>query len=277
MIKCNNWPIAVCTWSLDNDFGRIAALREQTGLSHVHLALSPALELSGQDYLAQLSRQNLEITAAMIDFPQEDYSSLGSIRATGGIVPDECWADNKKRVIDAIDLTSQLGAKYLEFHFGFLDHANAKYAAKFCDRTKLLADAAAQKGVVLLMETGQEAADDLRRFLEDLDHSAVGVNFDPANMILYDKGEPVEAVHTLSPWIKHVHIKDALRTDKPGEWGVEMPWGDGQASGEKFLDALKQIDYSGAIAIERESGDNRLDEIKLAIKRLTRYPDRQYE
>lgn len=82
---------------------------------------------------------------------------------------------------------------------------------------------------------------ELRRFLEELNHPALAVNFDPANMILYDKGNPIEALQTLSPWIKHVHIKDAIRTQTPGTWGPEVPWGSGQVGGEKFLKTLKKI------------------------------------
>jgi len=60
----------------------------------------------------------------------------------------------------------------------------------------------------------------------------VAVNFDPANMILYDKGDPIEAVRTLGPWIKHLHVKDATRTEQPGTWGAEVPWGTGQVGRE---------------------------------------------
>ena len=123
--------------------------------------------------------------------------------------------------------------------------------------------------MILLLETGQESAKDLRHFLETLDHPSVGVNFDPANMILYDKGDPIEAVRVLSPWIRHLHVKDAIRTKQPGTWGAEVPWGDGQVGVERFLDVLDEVGFDGAMAIEREAGDNRFGDIKLAIERLT--------
>ena len=124
---------------------------------------------------------------------------------------------------------------------------------------------AADKGIVLLLETGQETAEELWRFLEDLNHPAVGVNFDPANMILYDKGEPMEAVRVLTHWIKHVHIKDAVRTQTSGTWG------DGEVGGDTFLRVLKEIDYDGPLAIERESGDDRVGDIALVLRRLTAF------
>lgn len=273
MIKCNDWPVAVCTWSLKNDFDRITALAEQTGLKHLHLALSPALAETAKKYLATIHKQLWKITATMIDFPQEDYSTLESIRITGGIVPDQHWDTNKKRVFDAIDLTAQLAVRSLSLHLGFLDLEDTSQAKKLCSRVKVLADKALKKNVQLLMETGQETPDELRQFLEQLSHPACAVNFDPANMILYDKGDPTQALHTLAPWIKHVHIKDALRTSTPGIWGEEVPWPTGQVNADEFLNALKQINFTGPLAIERESGDNRFADIKSAIDALKKFAD----
>lgn len=269
MIEVNSWPIGVCTWSLGNDFDRIGILREQTQLSHLHLAVSPALGENGPNYLSRARKENWNITATMIDFGQEDYSTLESIKITGGIVPDQYWEQNLKRVFDAVDITAELGVKYLSLHFGFLDLQEPDTARKLYDRAKILADKAAQKDIQLLMETGQETAAELRKFLEELNHPALGVNFDPANMILYDKGDPIQAGATLAPWIKHIHIKDAIRTQSAGTWGLEVPWGAGQVGGAEFLKALRQIDFAGALAIEREAGDNRLEDIRTAIDALT--------
>jgi len=266
VIKCNDWPIGVCTWSLGNDFDRLDALREQSKVSHIHFTVSPALGKNGEDHLLRVQKEGWEITATMIDFPQEDYSSLESIKVTGGIVPDEYWDGNLKRVSGAIDITAELGVKYLSLHFGFLELTD-----KLTDRAKILADKAAQKNIQLLMETGQETAAELRQFLEEVNHPALGVNFDPANMILYGKGSPIEAVQVLAPWVKHVHIKDALYTQTPGRWGVEVPWGAGQAGGNEFLKALKQINFVGVIAIERDSGDDRLGDIKTAVEALNAF------
>ena len=257
MIKHENWPIGVCTWSLGNDFAKISELRKQTGLECIHLGLDGAMP----DDI-----ENWTITATMIGFAQEDYSTLETTRATGGIVPNDCWDENKKHVAEGIEKTSQLGAKYLEFHFGFIDDTDAE----LLDKVKLLADAAGEKGVTLLMETGQETAGQLKRFLEKLDHPAVGVNFDPANMILYGKGNPADAVRVLSPWIKHVHIKDAVAADTPGAWGTEVAWGNGQVNPAVFLAALKEFGFDGALAIEREAGADRIEDIKLAIERLVK-------
>jgi L-ribulose-5-phosphate 3-epimerase len=95
-----------------------------------------------------------------------------------------------------------------------------------------------------------------------------GVNFDPANMVLYDEGNPVQAMAVLAPWIRHVHIKDGIRTRRPGAWGREVPWGEGEVGAEAFLRELKRLGYAGALAIEREAGDRRVQDIRSAVERL---------
>lgn len=266
-LRCLNWPVGVCSWSLGNDFDKITA----AGVDCVHLALAPALAKDGSQYLAKAAKSELTFTATMINFPQEDYSSLESIKATGGIVPDDCWWDNRETVLRAIELTAELKVPFLSMHFGFIDNKNPVKAKTLIERTKMLADKAAENNVTLLMETGQESAEELGDFLEKLHHPALGANFDPANMILYGKGNPVEAVGILGPWIKHVHIKDGIQTKTPGTWGSEVVWGKGEVDADKFLKALKNAGFSGALAVEREGGDDRLGDIKIAVNLLRRF------
>ena len=236
------------------------------GLEHVHLGIRGAVE--DPNVLAEIQDQDWTITATMIDFPQEDYSTLDAIKVTGGVVPDDCWELNHKLFLGAADKTAMLGVKYLSMHAGFIDESDHAHAKVFRDRIKCLADAAADKELILLLETGQETAIELRSFLEELNHPAVAVNFDPANMILYDKGNPIEALRLLAPWIKHLHVKDATRTKEPGTWGAEVPWGSGEVGILAFLKALEEIGFEGAMAIEREAGDERLGDIALAADRL---------
>lgn len=265
-MKCKNWPVGVCSWSLQTDIAGVAAAMKNIGLEHVHLGIRGAVE--DPQVLADIQDQDWTITATMIDFPQEDYSSLDAIKVTGGVVPDDCWEMNHKLFLGAADKTAMLGVKYLSMHAGFIDESDQTHARKVRGRIKRLADAAADKGLILLLETGQETAVELLSFLEELDHPAVAVNFDPANMILYDKGDPIEALRTLGPWIKHLHVKDATRTKVPGTWGAEVPWGNGEVGILKFVRALEEIGFDGAMAIEREAGDNRPGDIALAADRL---------
>lgn len=267
-MKVNQCDIGVCSWSLKMGIADLSSAMNKMGVDHVHLAVGPALVDQGDAYLAALAEPQWAISCTMIDFLQEDYSTLESIKATGGVTPDDCWLANQERFRQAVAVTDQLKVKNLSMHAGFIDEADDVYAKKMSDRIRCLADIAGEKGLALLLETGQENASDLVEFLEKLDHQAVGINFDPANMILYDKGDPIEALHRLQPWIKHVHIKDATLTEKPGTWGAEVPWGQGQVGETEFLQAIETIGYQGVLAIEREAGDCRLADIAQAVERL---------
>lgn len=254
---------AICTWSLKNDLDRVSSVLQSTGLSSLHLDVS-AIEI----FKDAIRSNGWTVTCTMVSFPQEDYSTLDTIRTTGGILPDEAWPQNRELALNAIQATAAMLVPFLSTHAGFIDHTDANAYTMFCDRMRELADAAQAVGIMLLMETGQESAEELRDFLKHLNHPSVGVNFDPANMILYAKGDPVEAVRILAPWIKHVHFKDALATKVPGEWGQEVPWSDGEVGVSNFLQALEKINYAGYCAIEREAGDQREEDILNAVKQL---------
>ena len=271
MRTCNDWPVSVCSWSLKQDVHELAESMRKLDIGYVNLAVRPALQEGGEKFLQAVREQDWTISSTMIDFPCEDYSTLESIKKTGGIGPDEHWDENRELALGAIDVTAELGAKYLLMHAGFIDHTQPEYAKRFYDRIRLLADAAGEKNVKFLMETGQETAEELKHFLEKMDHPALRVNFDPANMILYDKGNPLEAIKVLAPWIKHVHIKDALLTETPGTWGAEVPWGEGEVDSDAFLRTLKEVGFDGALAIEREAGDDRFGDIKKAAERLSAF------
>ena len=193
-------------------------------------------------------------------------ATLDTIKKTGGVVPDDAWEANKKIVVTGAKLSAELKSPVLTLHAGFLDESDPVALKKYTDRVKFIVDACGEAGVGVAFETGQETAADLAKFMPTV--PGAGVNFDPANMILYAKGSPVEAVRTLAPWIRHVHLKDAVLTKKPGTWGTEVPWGDGEVDAPRFLAELKAAGYKGAFAIEREGGNDRTGDIALAAKRL---------
>ncbi|MBF0197453.1 MAG: sugar phosphate isomerase/epimerase [Planctomycetes bacterium] len=266
MRQPQTWPVGICTWSLHDDYSVLETFADE-GLRHLHVALLPIIE---GDYDAALAihKKDWRVTCTMINYISENYTTIDTIKETGGLVPDEAWENNKALTQEAIVLTQKLGVPYLSFHAGFIDHTNVEVYKKLLGRLQELADDAYKHGVMLLLETGQESARDLKACLQELNHPALGVNFDPANMILYDKGNPREALKILAPWIKHVHIKDAISPKQPGLWGEEVVWGSGEVGGENFLSALQEIGYEGALAIEREAGESRSEDIRTALQLL---------
>ncbi len=263
------FPIGVCTWSLGKPLNEVMDILDAMGVDGLHLALGPAL--NGDDkYIDTAKNAGKRITSTMIGFRWEDYSTLDTIRKTGGIAPDEYWPEALDIFKRGAWLTAELGAPYLSFHAGFIDHADASYARKFHDRMRQFGDIAGENGISVLMETGQETGDDLRRFMEELDHERIFLNLDPANLILYNKDKPLEALPKLAPWVRHVHAKDAVAT-KPGSWGIEVPWGDGEVNVFAFLKKLDELGFHGPIAVEREAGNDRVRDIAKAVRRLRAY------
>jgi sugar phosphate isomerase/epimerase len=239
----------------------------------VQLALDPIRDESSTWGIASrvLEDNEVSIVSGMFGCVGEDYSTLESIRATGGIAPDATWKRNWENIQSTLDIAEGLGLKLVTFHAGFLPHDPADPAfAKLKDRLEKIAALFAARGIKLGLETGQETAEALREFLRVLNHGTVGVNFDPANMILYDKGDPIGAVRTLGPWIRQVHIKDAVRTRVPGTWGEEVPTGKGQVDWTAFFEALKEVKFSGDLCIEREAGVQRVEDIRAARELVER-------
>ena len=262
--------LAVCSWSLQPTSPQelVEHLRA-IGLNRVQLALDPLRENpSVWGVTADLFRQHgISIVSGMFGTVGEDYTSLESIRRTGGLVPDDTWDENWENAQANASLAHQLGLKLVTFHAGFLPHEESDPEfEKLQHRIRLVADVFAAKGIDLAFETGQESAETLKVFLEKLGRVNVGVNFDPANMILYDKGDPIEALRTLASWVKQCHLKDANRTKTPGTWGEEVPLGTGQVDWKKFFAVLREMQFTGPCCIEREAGSQRVADIITARK-----------
>ncbi|MDE3194949.1 MAG: sugar phosphate isomerase/epimerase, partial [Acidobacteriota bacterium] len=168
-----------------------------------------------------------------------------------------------------------LGAPGVATHIGFVpeDTAHPDYLA-VRDMVRRLCDAAAAQGLTFALETGQEPADVLLRFLRDVDRSNLGINFDPANMILYGTGDPVEALGKLAPHVLSVHCKDGdwPPRDCPDALGEERALGEGSVGIERFLAALRSAGYKGPLVIEREASDpeRRIGDIRKAVELLKR-------
>ena len=260
--------LAVCSWSLQpQDPPDLVGKLQATGINRVQLALDPLRESPGLwgETAALCRRNDIAIVSGMFGCVGEDYSTLESIRLTGGIAPEKTWEQNWENIRATAALAQELGLKLVTFHAGFLPHDEADPGfARMLKRLAEAADAFGEAEVALGLETGQETAADLARLLTKLNRPGVGVNFDPANMILYDKGDPIAALRVLGPWIRQVHIKDARRTKVPGTWGQELAAGTGDVNWPAFFQTLAQANFAGDFVIEREAGDRRIADIRIA-------------
>lgn len=272
-MQLHGHTIAVCSWSLQpKSMAELVTKVKSLGVSHVQLALAELSQMDPakrQAELDELKKSGLGLTGGMLHFAGEDYTTIASIRDTGGFIPDGEWATRKKVTADVAKLAKELSAGAILAHVGFVPPHDQEGYRQAVERVREVARMFAEQGVALHMETGQEPAEGLLHFLRDLAEPNVFVNFDPANMILYGAGDPIAAVKLLGRHVKHVHAKDATASVQPGvEWGAEVPFGTGQVDVRRFLAALRESGYAGPLALEREAGTNRLGDIEAGIKAL---------
>ena len=260
--------LAVCSWSLQpTSPDDLVQKLKATGISRVQLELDPlrdAPKVWG-DTEKILREAGVTIVSGMVRCLGEDYATLDSIRVTGGIAPDATWEQNVKNISAAAAIAKKLGLKLVTFHAGFLppDESHPTFA-KIRQRLDTVADIFMVQNILLGLETGQETAQELAALLHKLNHPNIGVNFDPANMLMYDKGDPVKALHSLAPWIRQVHIKDAKRAKTPGTWGEETIVGKGEVDWRGFFTTFKHVVFNVNLVIEREFGNSRAADIRAA-------------
>jgi sugar phosphate isomerase/epimerase len=266
--------IGVCSWSLQvKNVPELKKLLGRLGIDVVQIACGDPHHAAWDegDKLPEVARAaGFRMTGSMLGFPGEDYTTPQTIQKSGGFGNPATRKERLERFQWALDRTRALGLTDLMLHAGFLPEPGDPDRKPFLDTLAKVSDLAKIKGVTVAFETGQETADLLRRTLDDLKCPNLKVNFDPANMILYDKGDPIKAVEILGPDIRSVHVKDANRTKVPGTWGEEVPLGKGQANIRQFVKTLKKVGYRGPLCIEREVGnqEERLADLAHGIRYL---------
>lgn len=265
--------LGVCSWSLRaGSPGELVERVQAAGLACVQLALDPLRtgEWPLEATRAALDAAGIEIASGMMGTLGEDYSSLATIRITGGVRPDQHWEENRRAASANARLARELGLALVTFHAGFLPEEAGPERTKLVARLREVVDRFAEHGVRAAFETGQERAATLLAFLGELERPGAGVNFDPANMLLYDMDEPVAALQELAPWVRQIHAKDALRTRVKGSWGSEVALGSGEVDWGRFFDVVAAKDIAVDVMIEREAGGERIDDVRAARLRVER-------
>ncbi len=266
--------IGVCSWSLQvKSVPELKQLLAQLGVNVVQIACGDPHHASwaeGEQMPEAARAAGFAMTGTMLGFPGEDYTTPLTIQHTGGFGNPKTRPERLERLQWALDRTRALGLTDVMLHGGFIPEPGDPDRKPFLDTLGLVSALAAEKGMNVALETGQETADLLRLTLDELKCENLKVNFDPANMLLYDKGDPLRAVEILGPDIRSVHVKDANRPTTPGTWGEEVPLGQGQVNIRAFVQTLKEVGYRGPLCIEREVGDQagRLADVAHGIRFL---------
>ncbi len=267
------WPIGVFT-SIGAGLGVTPQVVKELGIPTIQLHAPPRDRRTPEE--AEKLKRDLEeagitVTVVFCGFPGESYADIPTVRRTVGLVPRETREERLKETKEISDFARLLGVDAIGMHIGFIpeDPSDPLYA-EVVEACREVCDYAKKNGQRFHLETGQETADTLLRFIHDVGRDNLFVNFDPANMILYGSGEPIEALRKVGKYVRSVHCKDAKWSKRPGEeWGEEVPLGQGDVNIPLFLRTLKEIGYRGPLTIEREiTGEQQRRDVAAAVKYL---------
>jgi sugar phosphate isomerase/epimerase len=188
----------------------------------------------------------------------EDYADIPTVSRTVGFIPPATRAARERRTIEVSDFARKLGIGSIACHIGCVpeDMAHPDYIG-VRDLVRRVCDHAAANGQTFALETGQEPARVLLAFLKDVGRPNLRINFDPANMILYGSGDPIEALRLVGPLVASVHAKDGdwPPAGVPGALGKERPLGEGSVGMERFVRTLGEVGFRGPLNVERETED----------------------
>ncbi len=266
--------IGVCSWSLQvKSVPELKGFLDRLGIDVVQIACGDPHHAAwdeGDDLPAAAKAAGFRMSGSMLGFPGEDYTSPQTIEQTGGFGDPTTRAERIERFQWGLQRTLDLGLSDIMLHAGFIPEVGDDARSAFLHTLAHVSDLAKRVGVTVAFETGQESSKLLRHTLDELQCPNLKVNFDPANMLLYDKDDPIEALELLAPDIRSVHLKDANRPKVKGQWGEEVPLGRGQTNTKLFVQTLQNAGYRGPLCIEREAGTQaeRFRDIEHGVKFL---------
>lgn len=237
--------------------------------------------------LLQMNRTQL---AELKDFCDKQTLAIAAVCGDLGGHGFQIASENPQRIKTSrqiIDITRSLGGNIITMHVGVIPAATASPVYKsMMVALKELGEYAAANDAVIAIETGPESPEILKCFLDDADTEGLGVNLDPANLVMVLNEDPVKAVYTLKDHIVHTHAKDGVHFCKcdpkkvydafaeggfeklvaeTGTLFAEVPLGQGSVNWKQYLAALKAINFNGFLTVERETGASPDKDIKLAI------------
>ena len=275
------WPIGVFT-SIDAGLGVKIEVAHELGVPTIQLH-APAKETrtaaNAEKFLAYLNQLGITLTAVFGGFEGESYADIPTVVETVGIVPPAMRAARVQEMKEIADFALMLQCDVVALHLGFIPHDKSDpLYGEVVEVTRDILDHCKNNNQNLHLETGQETATGLLEFIGNVERDNLFINFDPANMILYGTGEPIEALRQVGSLVRSVHCKDATWADNPGvEWGAEVPLNDGAVGMEDYLRTLDAIGYTGPLTIEREISEDperQKTEIGNAVSLLTQLKDK---
>ena len=234
----------------------------------VHLQYPPLLDSAeGIEGIRDAVRETgVAITTVFCGFEGESYADIPTVINTVGLVPEEPREARVEKIEQISKFARELGVARIGAHIGFIPHdqADPRFDA-LVETVRGICDSLAAREQKFALETGQETAQALKVFIEEVARPNLSVNFDPANMILYGTEPPIPATKMLVPWIDGVHCKDGIWPTEKDQLGEEKPFGQGDVAAVEWLQTLVDAGYRGPLTIEREiSGPEQMQDIVAA-------------
>lgn len=203
---------------------------------------------------AIMAKNGMKITAFWCGWEGPRKWTLTEGPETAGLVPPAYREIRVKNMIEGAAFASLLGVRDIVTHIGFVpENASDPLYPGFVSAIRHIAEVYAANGQNLLFETGQETPTALLRLIEDVGLGNLYVNFDPANLMMYGKGNAIDALELLGPYIRAVHAKDGFYPVSGRSMGLEAKLGEGKADFKGILRRLMAVGYQGTITIEREA------------------------
>jgi sugar phosphate isomerase/epimerase len=221
------------------------------------------------EFAGMLRQTGIRADSVVVVFAGESYRDRESVVRTVGFRPVELIPARLEYARKCVDFARGIGARIVTFHMGFLpeEPGHEAYRAMLAAVTNIAAYASG-KGVTISLETGQESGEQLAAFLDKVTVARVGVNFDPANLVIYGIESPSGALKHFASRVTSVHVKDALLPDAPGAMGREVRPGEGRAELAECFRMLKAAGFQGALIIEnyvaRNTKTEPMDELRRA-------------
>jgi len=230
------------------------------GFTNVQISAPPEEVLEDQNrrqkLIDSLNDSGVSVTTVFVGFAGESYADIPTVVETVGYLNPETRQERVGKTERISDFARELGVDKVAAHVGFVPEDPKDPAHQpMVDAVRSVADYCKGNGQAFSLETGQETAPALLHFLRTLDRENVKVNFDPANMILYGSGEPIEALGIVADHVISVHAKDGKWPEAKGQLGTEFPLGKGDVGMENFVAKLVEIGYDGPLTMEREIPD----------------------
>lgn len=223
--------------------------------------------------LVAASQENdVEVTTVWVGVPGPHIWDFVKGPVSIGIVPPEYRAERIATLKEGADFAARVGAPSITTHVGFIPEnlTDPLYPGVIAALREIV-EYCGERGLGFWFETGQETPVVLLRVIEELGYDNLGINLDPANLLMYGKANPIDALDVFGQYVRGVHAKDGEYPTNGRELGVEKPLGEGRVNFPVLIPKLKTLGYTGALTIEREiSGPKQIADIKHAIEVLSK-------